>query len=110
MNAPIPLRPDVTAVREAALRSLARAAIDAARSVHDRYAKSAWPDDHVAKLITRSAVTQTTLADTQALQQVGLQFVGSLVPVSAAAAVIASSLKLTFDGNAQISVPSLALQ
>ncbi|MCD9110094.1 phage major capsid protein [Bradyrhizobium japonicum] len=108
-HTPIPLRPDPAALREAALRSLAHAAIDTARSVHDRFAKTGWPDDHVAKLITRSAVTQTTLADTQALQQVGLQFVSALVPVSAAAAVIASSLKLSFDGNARIGVPSLTL-
>lgn len=109
MNAPIPLRPDVNAFRESAMRSLARATIDKARRVRDRYAKSAWPDDHIVKLITRGAVTQTTLADAEVLQQVGLAFVSSLVPVSAAAAVIASSLKLTFDSNAQISVPSLTL-
>jgi hypothetical protein len=108
-HSPIPLRPDRNALREAAMTSLARAAIDTARSVHDRFAKSAWPDDQVAKLITRSAVTQTTLANAQVLQQVGLAFVASLTPVSAAAQIIARSLQLTFEGNARISVPSLTL-
>lgn len=108
-SSPIPLRPDRDALREAAMRSLVRGTIDIARSVNDRVMKNGWPDDHVAKLITRSAVTQTTLADTHALQQVGLAFVASLMPVSAAAAVIASSLKLDFGNNAQISVPALTL-
>jgi hypothetical protein len=38
-----------------------------------------------------------------------LAFVASLVPVSAAAAVIARSLRLAFDGAAQIGVPALTL-
>ena len=111
MNArtPIPLRPDRDALREAALTSLVRACVNVARKVRDRFAKSAWPDDRHADLIIRAASTPATLADTAALQQVALYFVASLVPVSAAAAVIARSLQLSFDRAAQISVPALTL-
>jgi hypothetical protein len=112
MNArmPIPLRPDPGALREAALTSLVRACVNVARSVHERFAKSAWPDDRACELLTRAPTTPTTLTDTTALQQVALFFVASLIPVSAAAAVIARSLQLNFDRRtAQISVPSLTL-
>lgn len=111
MNArtPIPLRPDINALREAALTSLVRACVNAARKVHDRFAKSAWPDDRHADLIIRAATTPATLADTTALHQIALYFVASLIPVSAAAAVIARSLQLSFDRAAQISVPALTL-
>ena len=106
---PIPLRPDINALREAALTSLVRACVNAARKVHDRFAKSAWPDDRHADLIIRAATTPATLADTTALHQIALYFVASLIPVSAAAAVIARSLQLSFDRAAQISVPALTL-
>lgn len=111
MNArtPIPLRPNRDALREAALTSLVRACVNAARKVHDRFAKSAWPDDRHADLIIRAATTPATLADTTALHQIALYFVASLIPVSAAAAVIARSLQLSFDRAAQISVPALTL-
>lgn len=95
--------------REAAMRSLTRAAIDTARRVHDRHAKSSWPDDHAAQLVTRSAVTQLTIADTLAFSQIALAFVASLTPVSAAAEVISRSLKLSFNGAVQISVPTLTM-
>jgi Phage capsid family len=104
----IPLRPDTGALREAAMVSLARACLDVARSVHDRSGKSQW-DDRVAGLLTRAASAPTSLANAQALRTVALSFVASLVPVSAAAAVIARSLQLTFDNAAQISVPALTL-
>jgi hypothetical protein len=55
------------------------------------------------------ASTPATLAGTQALAQIAWQFVASLVPVSAAAAVLARSLQLAFDGAAQLNVPGLTL-
>lgn len=109
MNAPIPLRPDRDALREAAMRSLVRAVIDTARNTNERIAKSAWPDDRTTQLITRAATTQMTIADSQSFQTVALAFVASLAPVSAAAQVIARSLQLNFNGAAQISVPSLTM-
>ena len=108
-NNPIPLRPDINALREAALTSMARACLNIARGAHDRFAKSSWPDDRACELLTRAASTPASLANTAPLQQLAWHFVASLVPVSAAAAVIARSLQLSFDGVAQINVPSLTL-
>jgi hypothetical protein len=113
MNAPtrqgIPFAPDVAAVREAALRSLARAAINVARNAHHHQAANSWPDDRLAELVTRGAVEPTALNDIVTLQTIAVYFIASLVPVSAAAAIFASSLKLTFGNAASINVPSLEL-
>lgn len=108
-TSPIPLRADPSALREAAMTSLARAAINVARNANHHHAANSWPDDRVAGLVSRGAVETLALSDITALQTVAVQFVASLVPVSAAAAILATSLKLSFDGNAQISVPSLTL-
>ncbi len=108
MNRPIPFRPDTGALREAAMTSLARACLDVARRAHDRFAKSEW-DDPVAGLITRAAQAPTSLANAQALRHVAVQFLASLTPISAAAAVIARSLQLAFDHAVQLSIPALTL-
>jgi hypothetical protein len=105
----IPLRPDPVALREAVMVSLSRACLNVARGDRDRLTKNDWPNDHTAELLTRAASAPTTLANTAALQSVAMHFVASLVPVSAAAAVIARSLQLSFDHAAQISVPALTL-
>jgi hypothetical protein len=105
----ISLRPDPGAVRTAAVASVARAALNVARNVRGRSVKPGWPNDDDAQLLTRAASTPASLANTTALQQVTLHFVESLVPVSAAAAVIARSLQLSFNGAAQIGVPALTL-
>jgi hypothetical protein len=77
--------------------------------VNDRNSKTRWPNDRAVELLTRAATTPTTFAGATALHQIALHFVASLVPVSAAAAVIARSLQLTFDQAAQLSVPALTL-
>jgi hypothetical protein len=106
----VPLRPDRDALREAAMTSLARAALFAARSCRDPDgAYRALAGDRTGELLTRSPTTPTTLAGTTALQQIAMHFVASLVPVSAAAAVISRSLQLSFAGAAEIRVPSLSL-
>jgi hypothetical protein len=91
------------------MTSLVRAAINTARSTGDHLITNSWPNDRTAELLTRSATAPTTLANTAALQSVAMHFVASLVPVSAAAAVISRSLQLTFDHVARISVPALTL-
>lgn len=110
MNVPIPLRPDRDALRETAMTSLARAVIDTARAytIGGRY-KSGWPEDRVTALLTRAATTPTTMADMAALKNVAVHFLSSLLPVSAASAVLAQSLKLNFDNAAQLRLPSLTL-
>ncbi len=60
--------------------------------------------------MTRAAVSSISLADAVALQHLALHFVDALTATSAAAAVIARSLRLTFDGSrANRSVPGLTL-
>jgi Phage capsid family len=106
------LRPDVGAVRAAAVTSLTRAAISTGmRSLDRNYAghEKAWPGDRDVDLVLRAPMTPTSTTDAAALARVAYAFVASLVPVSAAAALIARSLQLNFDGAAAISVPSLAL-
>jgi hypothetical protein len=94
----------------AALRTIARAALVAVRNA----GKSApepheWRDDRAIDLVLRSPVAPTRLADTAALQAVRINFLPSLVPVSAAARVLDASLSLTFDGAFAVSVPSVSL-
>jgi hypothetical protein len=95
--------------REAAMLSIVRACLVKARGAHDRFAKSEWPQDYVAELITRSAAVPTSLANATALATTAYFFVDSLTPVSAAAAVISQSLQLTFNGAAHLTIPSLTL-
>ena len=105
----ISLRPDFHAQREAVMTSIARACLSIARRVKDKYAKDGWPDDRIAELVTRAAQPPTTTTSALALRQIAMHFVASLVPVSAAAAVISRSLQLNFDQAGQISVPALTL-
>lgn len=114
MNAPsrgLPFRPDPFARREAALTSLARAAIITAKRTRDKSVRNSWRDDSDADLIVRSAVTPTAISgsDAAALATIKIAFIAALTPVSAAAQVIARSLGLTFDGATQISIPALTL-
>ncbi len=103
-------RPDPLGLRAAALTSVTRACLTVARNAHGRPTKSAWPDDRNAEmLLTRAAASPASLANAPALAHMAWQFVASLIPVSAAAAVIGQSLKLEFDGSAQINVPGLTL-
>jgi len=109
-NRSIPLVADRDVLHEADMMSVVHACLDVARNVGKPIArKSDWPGDRTAKSITRAATSPTTLSDTPALAQVAMHFIASLVPISAAAAVIARSLQLSFDNAAQISVPSVSL-
>src|SRR5579871_5029654 len=92
----IPLRPDPNALHEAAMISVARACLMTARAVNDRVVKNVWDDRTAELLVARAGVSPTTLAGSAALAQLTLHFIASLVPVSAAAAVIARSLQLSF--------------
>jgi hypothetical protein len=99
MNAPF-----TASAREGVVASIVRACIEVARGASD------CPSDRLADLIIhRSAVSPTSRTDAAALALVAVKFVASLTPVSAAAAVIARSVQISFDGAAQIAVPSLSL-
>jgi hypothetical protein len=109
---PIPLRPDRDATRAAAVASLTRAALSTGMRTLDRsYAshEKAWPHDRDIDLILRTAMTPTSTTNAAALTQIATAFLAALVPVSAAAALIARSLQLSFNGAASISMPTLTL-
>lgn len=99
-----------------ASRSLARAAIAVSRAALDPtritppgFISRQWPDDRSALLFTRAAIDPMPLVPGGPLAQISYHFIASLQGVSAAAALIAKSLALSWDGVAQISVPALRL-
>jgi hypothetical protein len=68
-----------------------------------------WPHDRdAARLLeTRAASSPATLASYASLMHTAIgDFIDSLAPASAGAALLAQGLELTFDGTAAISVPS----
>jgi hypothetical protein len=111
MSAPIPLRPDVGATARAAVTSLTRAAIATGlRYVSPVGAeKKSWPGDRDVELVLRAPSAPATTVNSAALAHISTAFLSALVPFSAAAALVARSLQLTFDGNATISLPTLTL-
>ena len=108
MNAPprveIPLRPSPEAIAESAVSSVVRAVIASAhRSLHAN-ADAEFADDRGANLILKSPVSPTSRADATVLATIAVSFISSLTGVSAEpAALIARSLKLTFDHAASVS-------
>jgi hypothetical protein len=107
----IPLRPDPGALARGALRSVTRACLHAARNAGKfSLERHPWKDDKAIEgLLTRSAVGPTRTSDVAALMQVKLHFLASLVPASAAAAVLDQSVQASFDGAFSISVPGVSL-
>jgi hypothetical protein len=106
----VPLRPDPSALRENALRSVARAVLFAFKTAGNKHVEPhPWQHDRAVDLALRAATAPTRLADAAGLTQLKLHFLPSLIPASAAARVIDLSFKFAFDGAASISVPSLSL-
>jgi hypothetical protein len=66
-----------------------------------------WEDDRVARLLTKGAVTPTTIADAGALAVTVMAFLQSLQPASAGAELLGRGLTLKFDRAAAISLPTL---
>jgi hypothetical protein len=109
---PIPLRPDRGALARDALRSVARACLLAVRSAgKNATERNPWAADRAVSILltTRSAVSPTKTSDFAALSQVETNFLPSLLPASAAAAVLGQALQLSFDGIASINVPSVVI-
>jgi hypothetical protein len=105
-----PLRPDHNALARAALTSVTRAAIMAGRNAGKRVAEaSEWPEDRAVEWLLRSAVSPTKISDAAGLARLAVEFLRSLVPVSASAAVLDASISLSWDNLAQISIPGLTL-
>jgi hypothetical protein len=101
-----PLRPDRDHARQQSMRSLARACLETSRALARA---SQDVNEMQVPLIAKGAVLPTTTAEAAALLTVTTHLLESLVPVSAAATVIARSLGLTFDHATQLSVPGVWL-
>jgi hypothetical protein len=122
MNAPIrqgiPLRPDSAAVARANVTALMRACVPVMLGAYDKRNTSTagvlaqkWPHDRdAARLLeTRAASSPATLTSYASVMHTAIaDFIDSLGPASAGAALLAQGLELTFDGDAAISVPSFA--
>jgi hypothetical protein len=98
MNAPpprgIPLRPDMTAMRDGAVATLVREVILQGRNV-------------LGDRVTRAAVSPTSTTSASALAQITQAFLATLVPFSAAADLLERGLALSFGGAAAITVPAI---
>lgn len=103
----VPLRPDRDALREAAMTSIARAAIVAALGIRDAGAYRTLAGDRQAELVLRSPSAPLSTTSAAALQTIALAFLSSLVPISASAAILARSIKLSFDGAGSIGIPQM---
>jgi hypothetical protein len=101
--------------REAHVATLVRAAIAIGRNAVDRqtsaadYARKQWPDDRNVGAVLRAAVSPMSLANADGLAQVTHAFLATLVPVSAGADLLQRGLGLSFDGAAQVTVPSISV-
>jgi hypothetical protein len=114
---PLPLRFDLDdareAVREAAMTSLARAAICAGLAVVEKsrpdvVARRAYGSDRTLDLILRAPVSPTSVAGTPALATVATAFIETLVPASAGADLLNRAIGLNFAGAASISFPAIS--
>jgi hypothetical protein len=95
--------------QRAVMGSITRACVSQARhkADPDRWAQPRL--DAIGDLITRAPTVPTKLSDASALTQLRTHFLPSLVPVSAAAAVINESMQFSFDNAGSIVCPSVSL-
>ena len=112
----IPLRPDPSAVRDAALTSLYRACtahLIAASGLRSAYPGEVlartWPHDRDAHwLVTKAAVSPASTSSVPALLQTALvDFLTMLGPMSAGSQLLARGISLSFENNAVLIVPSI---
>jgi hypothetical protein len=112
---PIPLRPDVSAVNENAMRSLARATIALGHNalspsvLPGDFARQTWPSDRDLPIILRAAIAPASTANAPELTYAAFALLAALVPQSAGADLLQRGLSLQFNGAASLSVPSLAV-
>src|SRR5262249_26282299 len=120
----IPFRPDRNALAAMAMRSLVRCAIAQSSRIFERGSngympdpeivlkRRGWGDDKLAAMLTRATgapATTTVSGWAQELTQVADALLQSLVPMSAAAQVLAAGLSASFNGAATIRIPGLGV-
>jgi hypothetical protein len=115
----LPLRLDPLGVREAAARTLSRAALAVLRSTVNggsplEIAVKQWGSDEgrsINRILTRAAsapaMTSSSSGWADPLAHLVLVWLGLIAPVSASAALLGRGLTLSFEGAAAISVPRM---
>jgi hypothetical protein len=114
-RSPIPLRPDYSARRATGLPLVRAAAAHLIAHLENGYASDTaerlWPRDADTKLVAKAAsipATVSTSAWASTFAETALaDFVISMGPASAAAALLARGLQLNFDSRAAIMVPGI---
>jgi hypothetical protein len=115
---PIPLAPDRDAIVRRAARSFVRGACALLLNhvngdkknvaVASSLAEQMWASDRDCLHVIKAAVSPTTLTTASVFaQQTVAGLVASLAPVSAAAALMASGIRLDFNTSASIMVPAV---
>jgi hypothetical protein len=102
-----------SAARENTIATFVRATIAVGMGKLDRnvgpeaYARKTWPGDRNVETVLRAATAPATIATSGPLAQVVAAFLPALTPVSAGADLLQRALGLSFDGYAQINIPSI---
>jgi hypothetical protein len=104
----IPFRPDPDAHRARTMASITRACLGLARQQGNPDSRPPKLDE-VGELVTRAPSSPTRISDAPALAQLRVAFLPSLIPVSAAAAVLGETVQFSFDNVASIVAPSMTL-
>jgi hypothetical protein len=105
---PVPLVADASALAENALADVAKACLFSARNVLRSPADFEKPDK-LTDLLTRTATSPTAIGNTPALQRVQAHFLAALSGVSAAARVLDAATKLSLDGVASATAPTVTM-
>jgi hypothetical protein len=120
MNKPIPLRPDPSAVRNAALEVMTRAAIATARAelFNDpdpaRVARQLWPGDKATfEFVQRAASSFATAADAAWAGPLATirveELLTNLGPLSIGSRLLQKGITLSFGNSHQIRVPGITV-
>jgi hypothetical protein len=97
-----PRLPVTGLVRACAVKAIA--ALDGSSPL--KVLQSSWPRDNFADLIIRAPVSPTDLSS-PLVRAIMPAFLATLAPASAAAKLFTSGLRLSFDGAAEINVPTI---
>jgi hypothetical protein len=89
-------------------RSLYRACLLQGLRARHPLTANPWPEDHVIDLVLKAAQDPTSMANTPDLVTVMYEFLTSLQPMSAAAALFAASINLSFGSAGGIALPAIA--
>jgi hypothetical protein len=111
--APIPLRPDPTALEREQHRSLIRAATATVLAARDgsnpaAMLKRTWPGDRGAELVLKAAASPLSTTDAPTLAVAPVAALTLLAPSSAALRLFATQTEIFLGQNATVRIPNVA--